>query len=75
MTRLAVVDHIITNHEYTTVLENHLHYFLGRNAQSISYIDGVGDRNYQIINEKMGIMKHVDLNAEFILMISAIYGN
>lgn len=75
MTRLAVVDHIITNHEYTTVLENHLHYFLGRNAQSISYIDGVGSRNYQTLNEKAGIMKQVDLNAEFILMISAIEGN
>ncbi|MCM1261785.1 MAG: glycoside hydrolase family 9 protein [Butyrivibrio sp.] len=75
MTRLAVVDHIITNHEYTTVLENHLHYFLGRNAQSISYIDGVGSRNYQKINEKLGIMNQVDLNAEFILMISAIEGN
>lgn len=75
MMRLAVVDHIISNHEYTTVLENHLHYFLGRNAQSISYIDGVGSRNYQTLNEKMGIMKQVDLNAEFILMMSAIKGN
>lgn len=75
MTRLAVVDHIITNHEYTTVLENHLHYFLGRNAQSICYIDGVGSRNYKKINEKLGIMNQVDLNAEFILMISAIEGN
>lgn len=75
MTRLAVVDHIISNHEYTTVLENHLHYFLGRNAQSISYIDGAGSRNYHILNEKMGIMKQVDLNAELILMMSAIKGN
>lgn len=75
MTRLAVVDHIITNHEYTTVLENHLHYFLGRNAQSISYIDGAGSRNYQTLDEKMGIMKQVDLNAEFILMLSAIQAN
>ncbi len=75
MTRLAVVDHIITNHEYTTVLENHLHYFLGRNAESISYIDGVGSRNYQILNEKLGIMKQVDLNAKLILMMSAIEGN
>ena len=72
MTRLAVVDHIITNHEYTTVLENHLHYFLGRNAQSISYIDDVGSRNYESIDEKIGIMKQVDLNAELILLMSAI---
>ncbi len=72
MERLAVVDHIITNHEYTTVLENHLHYFMGRNAMSISYLDGLGSRNYQTINEKSGIMKQVDLNAKLILLMSAI---
>lgn len=72
MTRLAVVDHIITNHEYATVLENHLHYMLGRNLQSISYLDDVGWRNYQDIDEGMGIMKQVDLNAELLLMLVAI---
>lgn len=70
--RLALVNHIITNHEYTVVLENYLHYFLGRNAQSICYIDGVGSRNYKMIDEKTGIMKQVDLNAELILLMSAI---
>lgn len=74
MSRLAVVDHIITNHEYTTVLENHLHYFLGRNARSISYIDGAGSRNYESIDARMGIMKQVDLNAKLILMLSAVEG-
>ena len=72
MERLTVVDHIITNHEYTTVLENHLHYFMGRNAMSISYLDGLGSRNYQTINEKSGIMNQVDLNAKLILLMSAI---
>ena len=72
ITRLAVVDHIITNHEYETVLENHLHYMLGRNQQSISYLDGAGDRNYKDIDEKQGIMNQVELNAELVLMMSAI---
>ncbi len=72
MARLTVVDHIITNHEYATVLENHLHYFLGRNEQSISYIDNAGDRNYSAIDEKLGIMKQIDLNAELILLMSTI---
>ena len=72
MARLTVVDHIITNHEYATVLENHLHYFLGRNEQSISYIDGIGSRNYEEIGKKLGIMKQIDLNAELILIMSAI---
>lgn len=72
ITRLVVVDHIITNHEYDTVLQNHLHYMLGRNLQSISYLDGAGDRNYKEIDEKQGIMNQVELNAELVLMMSAI---
>lgn len=70
--RLAVVDHIITNHEYTTVLENHLHYFLGRNPEAISYVDGAGKKSYQEIDEKLGIMNQVNLDAELILMMSAV---
>lgn len=31
---IAVMNHIITNHEYDTVLENHLHYLLGRNGEN-----------------------------------------
>ncbi len=72
MMRLAVVDHIITNHEYTTVLENHLHYMLGRNLQSISYLDGFGGRSYQEVDASLGIMKQVDLNAELLLLLAAI---
>lgn len=72
LSRLAVVDHIITNHEYATVLENHLHYLLGRNLQSISYLNGVGARNYKDIDAAQGVMNQVDLNAELVLMLSAI---
>lgn len=72
VTRLAVVDHIITNHEYDTVLQNHLHYMLGRNAQSISYLDDAGSRSYKEIDEKYGIMKQVEANAELVLVMSAI---
>ena len=72
ITRLVVVDHIITNHEYATVLQNHLHYMLGRNLQSISYLDGAGTRNYKEIDEKYGIMNQVELNAELVMMMSSI---
>lgn len=75
MTRLAVVDHIITNHEYMMVLENHLHYFLGRNAQSVKYIDSAGSGKEQFANGKINIMKQMDLNAQFILFMSAIEEN
>lgn len=72
MARMTVVDHIITNHEYATVLENHLHYFLGRNEQAVSYLDKTGSRNYEVIDNKLGIMKQIDLNAELILLISVL---
>lgn len=72
MTRLAVVDHIITNHEYATVLENHIHYMLGRNLLSISYLDGEGERNYRDIDMNLGVMNQMDLNAELLLLLAAI---
>lgn len=72
MARLAVVDHIITNHEYATVLENHLHYMLGRNLQSLSYLDDVGGRNYRDVDASLGIMNQVDQNAELLLLLVAI---
>lgn len=72
MARLAVVDHIITNHEYATVLENHIHYMLGRNLQSISYLDGVGGRTYRDVDVSLGIMNQVDQNAELLLLLAAI---
>ncbi len=48
MSELALVNYIITNHEYVTVQENHLHYLLGRNADGISYISGSGQQNAQV---------------------------
>ncbi len=56
MMRLTVVDYIIANHEYETVIENHLHYFMGRNAKSINYIEDMEDNS----------------NGELILMLSEI---
>lgn len=75
MVRLAVVDHIITNHEYMMVLENHLHYFLGRNAACISYLDNAGSRNYMTIDARMGVMKQIDHDAELIVLLSAVQDN
>lgn len=72
ITRLTVVDHVITNHEYATVLQNHLHYMLGRNQQSVSYLDDAGSRNYKEVDESQGIMNQIELNAELVLMMSGI---
>lgn len=40
---LTVVDKVISNHEYATIIENHLHYLLGRNPWAVSFMDGEGD--------------------------------
>lgn len=72
ITRLTVVDHVITNHEYATVLQNYLHYMLGRNQQSVSYLDDAGSRSYKEVDESQGIMNQIELNAELVLMMSGI---
>lgn len=38
MVKFAVVNYVITNHEYVTVQENQLHYLLGRNPYGESYL-------------------------------------
>ena len=45
---------------------------IGRNLQSISYLDGVGGRNYRDVDVSLGIMNQVDQNAELLLLIAAI---
>ena len=69
---LVTVNHIITNYEYETVIENHLHYFMGRNKLAISYIDDVGIRNYKDYNENLGIMNQFDENSRLVFMLSEI---
>ncbi len=72
MARLSVVDHVITNHEYVTVLENHVHYFLGRNSMAVSFFDNIGSYNYTSVDKKTGITSQIDLNAELLLLLSGI---
>lgn len=45
MSNLALVNYIITNHEYSMLQKNYLDYFLGRNPYNICFMDGFGTRN------------------------------
>jgi len=54
---LTVVDKVISNHEYATVIENHLHYFLGRNPLAVSFVDEVGTRS---VSEEEGLKAVTD---------------
>ncbi len=61
---LSVVNRIISNHEYETIIENHLHYFMGRNETAYNHIaDGAG------------IMKQFEADSKFVFMISEIMEN
>ena len=72
MMNMILVDYVITNHEYDTIIENYLHYFLGRNLLSVSYIDNTGTNNYININESMGIMKQFENNSKLLFLLSKV---
>lgn len=75
MMYLTLIDHIISNHEYESLIESHLHYFMGRNKKAISYIDHVGENNYRMIDENLGIMKQFEADSKLIFMLSEIVGS
>ncbi len=74
MMYLTMVDYMISNHEYDNVIENHLHYLMGRNEQAICYIDDEGENNYSQTDETLGIMKQFGANSKLIFMLSEIVG-
>lgn len=42
MTNMVVVDYVITNEEYGSLIEDHQHYLMGRNELGLSYFDFEG---------------------------------
>lgn len=66
MTVMSVVDYVITNHEYATVIENHQHYLLGRNREGLCYVsavEGAPMADYDIWGSQV-------YTAKYILMLS-----
>ena len=68
---LSVTDHIIYNHEYTTMIENHVHYLMGMNSEAMNYVTDTTDRTY-IDGGKTGIMNDPAKDALLIFMLSLI---
>lgn len=75
MMYLTVVNYIISNHEYETVIEDHLHYFLGRNAKAISYVENIGERGYEQSEGSLGLMKQFETDSKLIFMLSEVVVN
>ncbi|MCM1128015.1 MAG: glycoside hydrolase family 9 protein [Lachnospiraceae bacterium] len=72
MMYLTMVDYMISNHEYDIVIENHLHYLMGRNEQAVCYIENEGNNYDSQAGETLGIMKQFEANSRLIFMLSEI---
>lgn len=68
---LTITDYIIYNHEYTTIIENHVHYLMGRNPEAVNYVTTDTGRTYKDL-EWEGIMDDPEKNALFIFMLSVL---
>ncbi len=44
---LTITDHIIYNHEYTTIIENHMHYLMGMNPSALNYLTDSTERTFK----------------------------
>ena len=69
---LTITDHIIYNHEYTTIIENHLHYLMGMNPDAMNYVTDATERTYQDEAGKTGILNDPRNNALLIFMLSVL---
>ncbi len=67
---LSITNHIIYNHEYTTIIENHVHYMMGMNPDCINYITTDTDRTYLDDVSKNKVMNN-PLNVSMVVLALA----
>lgn len=68
MSNMALVNYIITNHEYSTLLKNYIDFFMGRNPDNFCYLDGFGMRNTNEGDSKINEMN----GGLFYLLLQAV---
>ena len=68
---LTITDHIIYNHEYTTIIENHAHFLMGMNPDAVNYIAADTERTY-LTSGKSGILNNPKSTSLFIFMLSVL---
>lgn len=71
MMRIGIVNHIITNHEYNTVIENYFHYLLGRNQNSSCYVSWWEEQELP----GKDLMEDPAQNTAFLFVLSGLLGN
>lgn len=69
---LSVTDHIIYNHEYTTIIENHVHYLMGMNPEAMNYVSEDSERTFLEDTAKTGILNDPQKDALFVFMMSVL---
>ena len=74
MTVMTSIDYIIGNHEYDTILENNLHYILGRNINAYSYIEDYGN-DEAISSQNLSISDDLTQVSQLIFIMSEIISN
>ncbi len=68
---LTITDHIIYNHEYTTIIENHVHFIGGMNPDAVNYLTDDTERTYEMV-DKSGVMNNPESVALLIFMLSVL---
>ncbi len=68
---LTITDHIIYNHEYTTIIENHVHFLAGMNPQAMNYLTDDTERTY-VDSGEGGVMNDPESVALLIFMLSVL---
>ena len=71
MRTLTITDHIIYNYEYTTIIENHIHYLAGMNPSAVNYLTSDTDRPYSAA-DRTGIMNNPESDALLIFILSVL---
>ena len=68
---LTITDHIIYNHEYTTIIENHAHFLMGANPKAVNYVSDKTERTYTD-EAAVGILNDPQADALLVFMLSML---
>ncbi len=68
---LTITDHIIYNHEYTTIIENHAHFLMGMNPKAVNYVTNDTQGNYENAGVS-GVVNDPGNTAMLIFMLSVL---
>lgn len=67
MCRLSVANSVTYNHEYTGMIENHIHYLAGRNPDAVNYLNDGTEYTYRDAGAE-GVMLSPENSARLVLM-------